>query len=155
MTTLTIAAALSLAATCQNVVAPATIVGIAQHESALDPLAVHTNHDGSVDVGLMQINSANFGWLGLTMTTALDPCRSINAAAVFFTDLSRWNSGSPTRALPYAFSVSADIRRVKGASETPPASASSAAQENEAVINDQPAADEDGAPKGDDNEVNR
>jgi type IV secretion system protein VirB1 len=35
----------------------------------------------SVDVGIMQINSKNFGALGLTLDAALDPCRSIAAAA--------------------------------------------------------------------------
>lgn len=57
----------------------------------------------------MQINSANFGWLGLTMMDALDPCRSIAAGAEVLTAYSRYNTGSPTRGIKngYAASVQA------------------------------------------------
>jgi 2-iminobutanoate/2-iminopropanoate deaminase len=57
------------------------MVGIARHESGLDPAAVHHNANGTIDVGIAQVNSANFGWLGLTMATAFDPCRNIAAGA--------------------------------------------------------------------------
>ena len=57
------------------------MVGIAQHESGLDPVAIHRNANGTLDVGIAQINSSNFGWLGLTLETALDPCRNIAAGA--------------------------------------------------------------------------
>lgn len=105
---LTAAAVFALAGTCQSLVAPMTILKIAQVESALDPQAVHRNRDGSTDFGLMQINSKNFTLLGLTsMADALDPCRSISAAAALLASFSRYNSGSPTRSLAYAASVQA------------------------------------------------
>lgn len=61
------------------------------------------------DLGLMQISSANFGWLGLDNQTALDPCNSIKAArqviieglkvegkdlSSVFNTLSRYNTGN-------------------------------------------------------------
>ena len=81
MGALSIATVAALAAACQSAVAPDTIASIAQHESGLDPAAIHHNANGTDDVGLMQINSANFAWLGLDAQTALDPCESIAAAA--------------------------------------------------------------------------
>ena len=136
MTALTISAALAMASACQTTVAPVTIVGIAQHESGLDPVAVHQNADGSVDVGLMQINSRNWAWLGLTRETALDPCRSIAAGAAVLTAFSRYNSGSPTRSFPYAISVSAKVSALRGNSN-PPASPSAPGEDVD--LNDRPA----------------
>lgn len=118
MAALTIAAAMILAATCQNVVDPHTIVGIAKRESGLDPAAVSApNRDGSRDYGLMQINDRNFAWLGLTANGALDPCRSIAAAARLLASLSRYNTGNPTTGFAngYVSSVTHAIRAVKAA----------------------------------------
>ena len=95
MTVLTEAAVLALALTCAPGVDPAMITGIAQAESHLDPSALHSNADGSRDVGLMQINERNFEWLGLTPQTALDPCQSIRAAAQLLRSYSRYDTGSP------------------------------------------------------------
>jgi type IV secretion system protein VirB1 len=119
MSALSLAAVTLLAASCQHVAAPATVVGIAQHESGFDPLRIHQNADGSRDYGLMQINERNFGWLGLTEQTALDPCASIAAGAAVLTALSRYNSGSPTRSLPYALAVSARIDAARGVPSSP------------------------------------
>lgn len=105
MTALTAAAVLALAASCQSVVAPVTILRIATHESGLDPGVVHRNTDGSLDLGLMQINSGNVAWLGLK--DPLDPCESIRAAAALLASYSRYNSGSPTKSLAYAEAVQA------------------------------------------------
>jgi hypothetical protein len=105
MSALPLAVVLSMAASCQSVVAPATIAGIAQHESGLDPDAVHRNADGSTDFGLMQINSTNFSWLGLTAQSALDPCRSIAAAARLLTSFSRYNTGSPTQGIRNGYAL--------------------------------------------------
>ncbi|MDE3116490.1 MAG: transglycosylase SLT domain-containing protein, partial [Pseudomonadota bacterium] len=78
--------------------------GIARTESRFEPLALQNNTRGlahtppslaaavaqaqrwlaagdSIDLGLMQINAANLPALGLTLTTALDPCRSLSGAA--------------------------------------------------------------------------
>jgi len=136
MTAIAITAALALAATCQHAVAPVTIVGIAQHESGLDPAAVHANADGSIDVGLMQINSRNWAWLGLTRKTALDPCRSIAAGAAVLTAFSQYNSGSPTRSLPYAMSVSAKVSALRAVAISPP---SPPATVEDTDLNDRPA----------------
>lgn len=109
-----------LAAACAPQVAAATMAAVAQIESQLEPLAIGDNtahrsyrpqtkaeavavaqrlmtegHD--LDVGLMQINQRNFGWLGLTIEDAFDPCRSIAAGAKVLTSLSRYNTGSPIR----------------------------------------------------------
>jgi type IV secretion system protein VirB1 len=112
----------TLAVTCAPQVAPATLAAIAQTESGLDPLAVGDNtaqrsyhpaakpeaialaaqlaaegHD--LDLGLMQINRRNFGWLGLAGADAFEPCRSLAAGAAVLTALSRYNTGkssSPT-----------------------------------------------------------
>jgi len=93
-----------LARQCAPNVAVSTLAAIARTESGFDPLALHDNTnriDGSpqgaavgasiasrliaaghsVDIGLMQVNSANLPALGLTVASALDPCRSIAAGA--------------------------------------------------------------------------
>jgi type IV secretion system protein VirB1 len=92
------------------------LAAIAQTESGLDPLAVGDNtahrsyhpaakseavalaaqlaaagHD--LDLGLMQINQRNFGWLGLTAGDAFEPCDSLAAGAAVLTALSRYNTG--------------------------------------------------------------
>jgi soluble lytic murein transglycosylase-like protein len=86
------------------------MVGIAQHESGLDPTVVHRNANGTVDVGLAQVNSANFGWLGLTLETALDPCRNLAAGARVL--LVRYNGNPPKDVgkIAYASAVTARIR---------------------------------------------
>jgi type IV secretion system protein VirB1 len=94
-----------LALRCGPSVAPSTLASIARTESAFEPLSINDNTTGtsgvpatrnvalqivskllksghSVDVGIMQINSGNFARLGLTPEAALDPCKSIMAAAV-------------------------------------------------------------------------
>jgi type IV secretion system protein VirB1 len=127
-----------LANQCGRNVAVSTLAAIAQTESGLNPFSIHDNTSGitgtpeiadeaaaianklmiaghSVDVGLMQINSMNFAVLGLTVETALDPCRSIEAGAIILTNgymgganhaqqqaalriaISRYNTGDATR----------------------------------------------------------
>lgn len=102
---LTLFEALALAAQCAPAVAPETLLAVVQVESGFDPLAIGVNGEPrltvtagsageaaakassliaagrSVDLGLAQINSRNLGWLGLTVTTAFDPCRNLTAAA--------------------------------------------------------------------------
>ncbi|SKA40372.1 type IV secretion system protein VirB1 [Enhydrobacter aerosaccus] len=96
------AAFLALAVTCAPQVAPDTLTAIARHESALSPWLVHDNTSGeslaprdaeaaiaearrriaagrSVDMGLMQINSGNLGWLGLTVEAVFEPCANVAA----------------------------------------------------------------------------
>ncbi|NKE48552.1 lytic transglycosylase domain-containing protein [Roseomonas frigidaquae] len=120
---LELAAFLELAAACAPGVAPETLAAIARVESGLDPLIIGINERGaapvrsatpaeaatratalieagkSVDLGLMQINSRNLGWLGLAVEDAFDPCRSIAAGARVLTAFSAYNTGSPSRGL--------------------------------------------------------
>ncbi len=65
-------------------VAPKLLYVIAQHESAMNPRAINRNKDGSVDIGLMQINSR---WLpslaryGISSEALFDPCTSADVGA--------------------------------------------------------------------------
>jgi type IV secretion system protein VirB1 len=106
------------------------LAAIAQTESGRDPLAVGDNtarrsyhpaarpealalvaqlaaegHD--LDLGLMQINQRNFGWLGLTAGDAFEPCDSLAAGAAVLTALSRYNTGksSSPAGMAYALQV--------------------------------------------------
>lgn len=84
------------------------MIGIAQHESGLNPTLIHRNSNGTVDVGIAQINSSNFGWLGLTMQKALDPCANIAAGARVL--LVKYNGNPPdTIKVAYANDVLARI----------------------------------------------
>src|SRR5690349_15604018 len=102
---LSVVAALALAHQCAPGVAPETVISIAKTESGLNPLAIHDNASGqsyapdsvneaialatsliiaqrhSVDVGLMQINSANLAASNLDIAHAFDACHSMEAGA--------------------------------------------------------------------------
>lgn len=129
-----------LAHRCAPSVSLSVLRGIARTESGFKPLALRDNTRGlmrtppsladavdearrwlaagdSVDLGLMQINAANLPSLGLTLTTALDPCRSLSGAAAILRSayargasvaeqqaalliaLSRYNTGRPLTGL--------------------------------------------------------
>ena len=65
-------------------IAPAVLTAVARTESKLNPSAVHTNTDGSSDVGLMQVNSRWFPALrraGISPAALYQPCTSIWAGA--------------------------------------------------------------------------
>jgi len=124
-----------LASACAPRVAPGTLAAIAATESRFDSLAIYDNatHSAwwpkrparavalahrligagdSVDLGLMQINSANLAALHLTVQDAFDPCANLHAGAALLvndydggrtqaedqtalrTALSRYNSGT-------------------------------------------------------------
>lgn len=124
---------LALANRCAPEVAPGTLAAIAGAESGFNTLAIHDNTTRqsmaaldtpgavatataliaaghSVDLGLMQIDSANLGRLGLTVATAFDACSSVRAAgtvlsgdyqpdgagrqAALLAALSRYNTGT-------------------------------------------------------------
>lgn len=93
-----------LALRCGPAVAPSTLASIARTESDFEPLSINDNTTRtngspatrdiavqiasklldaghSVDIGIMQINSANFAMLGLTLEAAFDPCKSVAAGA--------------------------------------------------------------------------
>ena len=128
-----------LAATCGPAVHVETLAAVARTESGFNTLAIGDNTAGaahapatpaaavatanallarghSLDLGLMQINSATLGRLGMTVADAFDPCRSIAGGARVLADgyrpapdgdtqpalaraLSRYNTGSPVRGL--------------------------------------------------------
>jgi len=118
---LELAAFLGFASTCAPGVAPETLAAVARAESGFDTLAMVVNGPGgarvrsttaaeavararalvaagrSVDLGLMQVNSRNLGWLGLSVEDAFDPCRSVAAGARVLTAFSGYNTGSPSR----------------------------------------------------------
>lgn len=135
---LSLPAALALAAQCAPGVAPETLLSLAHTESRFDPLAIGVNGGKnppsvttaadaaitakryiaagySIDLGIAQINSANLGWLGLSVEDAFDPCRNLAAAARVLTAnyatasrrfagraaldvaLSMYNTGDPQR----------------------------------------------------------
>ena len=136
MTALTVQAALAIALQCAPSVDPHMLVGIGQNEFGLETQILHDNTTGrvlrgdgvidaaallisaghSVDLGVMQINSRNLGLLGLSLTDAFDPCRSVAGAARLIALFSQYNTGSPSRGIAngYAGNVVAAIRRVKG-----------------------------------------
>jgi len=119
--TFTLTAFLTLAAVCAPGVAPETLAAIARTESGLRTFAIGINGPGSsaivpatrgeaieraeallragrsIDLGLMQINSRNLGWLGLSVEDAFDPCRNIAAGARVLTAFSGYNTGHPNR----------------------------------------------------------
>lgn len=143
-----------LAGSCAPHVAVETLGAVARTESGFDALAIHDNTTGktfkpssreeaialttelvvarrhSVDLGLMQINSLNFPSLGMTVTDAFDPCRSLAAAerilvqgytvpavgeneqAALQQTLSRYNTGDPARGLANGY-----VRRVQASAE--------------------------------------
>ena len=99
---LTEAIVLMLAVKCQCIdpalcangqpLVPVTLIrDIAWKESRFDPLAVNHNKNGTVDKGLMQINSSNNEWLHLT--DPFDPCQSVHAAATYLAAVSKFNRG--------------------------------------------------------------
>lgn len=144
----------ALAARCAPAVAPGTLEGVARTESGLDPLTLLDNTTGmsehapsaqsavadatiwisrgdSVDLGLMQVNSANLMSLGITVQAAFDGCASLAAGAAILQAaygggrssaeqqvallmaLSRYNTGSPFRGIlnGYARKVIANADR--------------------------------------------
>jgi type IV secretion system protein VirB1 len=148
--TLSAAVFLQLAAACGPTVHVETLASIAHAESSFDPLAIHDNVTGrtyrpntlaqavqlagdlisvkrrSVDLGLMQINSANLSWLGLSIADTFDPCKNIAAGArvlvggyevpaagldaqpALLRALSRYNTGKPDRGF-----INGYVRRVQ------------------------------------------
>lgn len=144
-----------LARRCAPDASPQTLAALAGMESGFARLAIHDNATGiaivaasdaeatsraelaiaaghSLDLGLMQINSANLGRLGLTVEEAFEACRSIAAGAHVLRDayaggeshdeqqralrvaLSRYNTGDAQRGFAngYVSQVEAEARRL-------------------------------------------
>ena len=148
-----------LAQQCAPDVAPVTLAAVVKVESGFDPLAINVNGGAklarkprsvaeavataerllqagaSIDVGLGQINSANFARTGLTLPQLFEPCANLRAAStILLSDyqrhaqrvgsgqtaltaaLSTYNTGSPTRGVAngYVGKVSAAAMRLDG-----------------------------------------
>ncbi len=103
-----VAAFLAIAVQCAPQVAPDTMLAVARHESGLQPWSVHDNRTGktivgasedeaiataqqliaaghSVDMGLMQVNSANLPGLGVSVRAVFKPCANVAAGAAVLT----------------------------------------------------------------------
>ena len=144
---------LQLTASCAPHVAPETLAAVARTESSFEELSIHDNttrrtiaassraeavalatdaisiQRHSVDLGLMQINSANLAWLGMSVADAFDACRSLAAAdrvlvagyvptgqgdqqEALRQALSRYNTGDPARGMANGY-----VARVQAAAE--------------------------------------
>lgn len=143
-----------LASSCAPRVALDTLAAVARTESRFDALAIYDNtarrsfkvgtreqaialatelvvvDQHSVDLGIMQINSGNLPRLGLSVTDAFDPCRSLAAADRILVEgyaaplpggdqqealhhaLSRYNTGNPERGL-----INGYVQRVQASAE--------------------------------------
>jgi type IV secretion system protein VirB1 len=108
--TLSLMAVLSLAAACAPQMSPATLAAVARAESGFDPLVIGVNgphrrtlhpatpseavatasqlirSGANIDLGLGQINAANLGRLGLSLSDAFDPCANLKASAAVLRD---------------------------------------------------------------------
>jgi type IV secretion system protein VirB1 len=141
---LSVAAAMALAAQCVPPSTAALMVGIAEHESGLVPTAIHDNISGrsyfpdtteqavviarslisighaSLDLGIAQVTTGNFGWTGLTVESAFNPCRSFAAGSAVL--LARYN-GNPSDAakIAYAADVTARVRAIRASPDSPQA----------------------------------
>ena len=145
---LSVVAALALARQCAPDVASETIVGIAKTESGLRALSVHDNTSGlryapetpdaaialatslivaqhhNVDLGLMQVNSANLAAFSLSVPDAFDTCRSMQVGARILSGafhralraaLSAYNTGDPQRGITNGY-----VARVEAATAAVP-----------------------------------
>ncbi|WP_412526284.1 transglycosylase SLT domain-containing protein [Burkholderia lata] len=107
--------------------------GIAQVESGMNPRAVNTNTNGTVDIGLMQINST---WLptlareGITRESLFDACTNAYVGAWILSQnirqlgpnwnaIGAYNSASPDKRLAYARKVYDAIRTMPDSPDTP------------------------------------
>jgi type IV secretion system protein VirB1 len=125
---------ITLIATCAPMVAPTAMKAIVLEESRGHPYAIHDGKThraifpktraeavatarrliagGSrIDAGLAQINSENWGWLGLDAESVFDPCTNLNAGervllgaytkTPFTMDaaISRYNTGHAVRGI--------------------------------------------------------
>lgn len=111
---------------------PWLLFAIAKVESGMNPYAVGWNHDGSRDVGLMQINSSHFSELqrlGIDESRLMtEPCTSIMVGASILSDMVKvygynweavgaYNAGSKKENYPqrmvYAHKVWAKYQEIK------------------------------------------
>ena len=105
---------------------PALLYAIARTESGLNPRASHRNGDGSMDIGLMQINSA---WLadlarhGISARDLWEPCTNIHVGAwvlaqkiaklgMTWDAVGAYNARTQAKRIRYAWKVYANLDRI-------------------------------------------
>jgi soluble lytic murein transglycosylase-like protein len=107
-------------------VSPLILQAIAQHESRMNPRALHRNRNGSRDIGLMQINSSWLGFLAryhISEADLFDPCTNIHVAAwilgsnfqrmgVSWEAIGAYNAVSPDKRARYATQVIGRLRHL-------------------------------------------
>ena len=98
---------------------PALLHAIARTESGLNPAAINRNRNGSIDIGLMQINSAWFPTLakyGISTQDVWEPCTNIHVGAwvlaqnmqklgVNWDAVGAYNATTPAKRTAYAWKV--------------------------------------------------
>jgi len=142
-----------LATTCAPDVAPETLAALARTESGFDPFVIGDNTTRkayhppdqaeairtatslldaghSIDLGIMQINSKNLNWLGLTVQTAFDPCENVRAGATVLISFSGYNTGSPTRGFKNGY-VQKVVSKMRQLPVVPAAEAGESSQSDE------------------------
>lgn len=103
-------------------VSPKLLWAIAKAESNLDPSSINRNRNGTIDVGLMQINSIWAGQLGGTWDALGDPCTNVMAGAWILSQCIRnygytwqavgcYHSRTPTRRDAYALRIAVILER--------------------------------------------
>lgn len=130
-----------------HVPGPGTIRAEAIKESGGDVWAIHDNRTGEsihagtlddylriaaerlaaghrLDLGVMQIDSDNLKWLGLSLADTADPCASMNAGAIVLKSYSGYNTGSLSRGINYALKVNEIARNLRDADNAAPRVAS-------------------------------
>jgi len=106
-------------------VSPWLLWGIAKVESGLDPSAINQNRNGTVDVGLMQVNSIWAEQLGKTWDHLDDPCTNIMAGAWILNQCVQdygytwkavgcYHSRTPERRDAYALKIATMLARTRG-----------------------------------------
>ena len=106
-------------------VSPWLLWSIAKSESAFDPYAINHNNNGTVDVGLMQINSIWADPLGKTWKSINDPCTNVMAGAWVLSQCMQdygytwkavgcYHSRTPERRDAYALKIAAILEHSRG-----------------------------------------
>lgn len=106
-------------------VSPWLLWAISKAESAFDPSAFNSNSNGTVDVGLMQINSMWADQLGKTWDSLHDPCTNAMAGAWILRQcmseygyswkgVGCYHSRTPARRDAYALRIATILEQARG-----------------------------------------
>jgi len=106
-------------------VSPWLLWSIAKVESGLEPSAINQNRNGTVDVGLMQVNSIWAEQLGKTWDYLNDPCTNVMAGAWILNQCVQdygytwkavgcYHSRTPERRDAYALKIAAILEQAGG-----------------------------------------